>query len=146
MRAKQGRSRQMRGMTLIELMVVMLIVGILSAIAVPSYRNYVLRVKRTDAKTGLTSAAQRLERCFTHENAYNKAACTLAVPYTLPPDATGTDTTYRLTGDIQANTFTLTATRINRQVDDTGCGEFTLNAVGKQDIVGGTKTAVECWR
>lgn len=141
-----SRSRAQSGMTLVELIVVVTIVGILAAIAVPSYRGYVLRVTRTDAKTALTGAAQTLERCFTRENAYNKAACTLAVPFNAPAGSADASRTYSITADITENDFTLTATPQNGQVNDTGCGSFTLNATGKQDIVGGSKTAAECWR
>jgi type IV pilus assembly protein PilE len=134
----------MRGFTLAELLVVVTIIGILTAIAVPSYRNYVLRVNRTDAKAALTTAAQTLERCYTRNNAYDNAGCTLALPYNVP-QAAGTQT-YTIDGAINAQTFALTATRINGQLDDADCGDFTLNEQGVQQIVGGAKPAADCWR
>ena len=48
-----------QGVTLIELVVVMIIVGILTAIAVPSYRNYVLRSQRSDAKDAVSRSRRR---------------------------------------------------------------------------------------
>jgi len=131
-----------RGFTLVELMIVVLIVSILTAIAVPSYRQYVLRVTRTDAKVALTSISQRLERCFTQISppVFNDAACTVVLPQNTP------DNTYRITGNIAANTYALTATPINGQADDaTGCGSFTVNQMGVQDVIGGTKPRNECW-
>lgn len=127
-----------RGFTLVEMMIVVLIIAILTSIAVPSYRQYVLRVTRTDAKTSLTAIAQRLERCFTRSNTYNNAACTVPFPQTTP------DNTYTVTGVLTANTYVLTATPNNGQAEDTACANFTLNQLGQQGV-SGAKPANECW-
>ena len=76
--------RRQRGVTLIELMTVVAVLGIIAAIAIPSYRRYMVRANRTDAKTALLQTAQALERCYTNSTpyAYNGAVCTAAV--TLP--------------------------------------------------------------
>ncbi len=58
------------GVTLIELMVTVGIVGILTAIALPSYQNSVSKSRRTDAKGVLVSLANAMERCFTEKNSY----------------------------------------------------------------------------
>ena len=59
-----------RGVTLIELVVVMIIVGILTAIAVPSYRNYVLRSQRSDAKDAVLALATQQEKHYLQCNTY----------------------------------------------------------------------------
>lgn len=58
------------GFTLIELMVTVVIIGILAAIAFPSYRNYVTQTRRSDAQIALTQAANQQERFFTECNWY----------------------------------------------------------------------------
>ena len=60
--------RFQKGVTLMELLIVVVIVGILAAIAYPSYRAQVMRSHRSDAKIALERAAQTLERCFTNSN------------------------------------------------------------------------------
>lgn len=59
-----------RGFTLIEVMITVAIVGILIAIALPSYSEYIRRVHRADARTGLMQAAQWLERAATANGVY----------------------------------------------------------------------------
>jgi type IV pilus assembly protein PilE len=140
------RTRQ-QGITLMELLTVMVIVGILSAIAIPSYTRYLLRTKRTDATVALTGFAQALERCFTRLNTYNLAGCGLAVPsvqnhdYTVTVDAANAATTPPSPG---TTTFTLTATPTGGQAQDTKCGALSITDAGVQSV-SGTGPAAECW-
>ena len=126
------------GMTLIELLVVVMIIGILASIAVPSYRNYIIRANRTDAKATLMATAAALERCYTQYRAYDSASCTVSANFA------SNDGQYQITVVPAADTFALTATPQAEQAKDTSCGNFTLteaNVRGKS----GTKTVADCW-
>jgi type IV pilus assembly protein PilE len=130
------------GVTLVELLTVVMIVAILGAIAVPSYRGYVLRANRSEAKTALLATAAALERCFTRNLNYqpNVTGCQVTFPVTSESGH------YQITSNLSSpwSAFTLTATPQGRQAQDTGCGDLTLdnlNTRGKS----GTKTVAECW-
>jgi type IV pilus assembly protein PilE len=136
--------RRQRGVTLMELLVVVAVIGILAAIAIPTYRRYVVRANRADAKVALMQTAQNLERCYTNSSpyAYNSATCLAAV--TLPfVVASGT---YQINGVRVANGYVLTATPQGPQLTaDTECANFRLTQAGVQ-TVSGTSPAAECWR
>lgn len=139
-----------RGFTLIELMITVAVVGILSAIAYPSYTEYVRRGHRADARAGLLQAQQWLERASTATGAYPTTA---AGATTLPSTLTwATDSNKRYTIGFRAGStntnaaFTLIATRKGAQVGDK-CGDYTLDntgARGNDNLATGTTTA-DCW-
>jgi len=66
-----------RGFNLIELMVVVLIIGILSAIAVPSYQQYVIRSSRTAAQTELLIMASTQEKIYLNSNQFTSSVINL---------------------------------------------------------------------
>jgi type IV pilus assembly protein PilE len=64
------KRRQARGFTLIELLIVIAIVGILAAIAIPSYNDSIRKNRRAQAKADMVETIQALERCFTNRSTY----------------------------------------------------------------------------
>ena len=138
------KNRQ-QGFTLIEMLIAVALVGILAAVAIPSYSEYVRRGHRADARAGLLQAAQWMERAATATGAYPtidafNATTLTTVPsgrYTIAIDAGRTDSTY-----------SLTATPKNAQTGDR-CGAFTLRQDGLRGANGkkADETGYEsnCW-
>lgn len=146
-RADKSMSRYMKitlrqkGVTLIELMVVVAIVGILAAIAYPSYQTHVQRSNRAAAAACLTELAQFMERSYTA--AFSYAAIEL-------PDLqciNDIDNRYTmLLSDQTARTYTLSATPIGAQATD-DCGVLVVNQAGRRGANGGFVAADvrACW-
>jgi type IV pilus assembly protein PilE len=142
MKAKQ------RGVTLIELMVVIVIISILASIAIPAYTQYMKRSHRAEAKTALLENAQFLERNFTVTNSYvtdgggdelNEAS--LPVLHS-PKEGANAKYDIRLTNN--ATSYTLRAVpRAGGRMEDDSCGELTLTNTGVKDSTKGD--AKTCW-
>jgi type IV pilus assembly protein PilE len=138
---------------LIELMIVVVIVSILAAVALPSFQEQVRRSQRAEGKTALLRAAQLLERNYSVNNTYvtdlgplhglgagaavfsgeNPTAGNYSVTVTNQP-----------CGNIRL-CYTLTATQ-NGTFRDPGCGDLTLTSTGVRSKVGGSDTVERCWQ
>jgi type IV pilus assembly protein PilE len=153
MRTDPGRSfspRRTRGISLIELLTVVVIVAILASISVQSYRGYLVRAHRTDATTALLRIQVAEEKYFLQNNSYTTNLN--AAPPTGLGIATATQNGYynvavapdaNSTNNI-ATSFAATATATGGQTKDTGCLTLTINDQGQK---GPTQTAVNtCWK
>jgi len=130
------------GFTLIELMIVIVVVAVLAAIAMPSYRQYVLRTHRTEAKRTLLNVAVAQEKFYLHNNTYaGPSALEIAPPSGLGIAGTTERGHYALAitaGGVSA--FSATATAQGAQADDTRCASFAIDQAGTR-----TATNTDCW-
>jgi type IV pilus assembly protein PilE len=150
--ARSDRAQQ--GVTLIELMIVLLIVGLLASISVPSYRQYILRSHRVEAQAVLMNLAAAQEKHYLVCNTYTDAidgpsdtACDIDRGLgfgDFVADVDGLQTEngwYTITiDDADAETFTATATAIGGQADDVDCSTLSIDAAGRREA-----ESEECW-
>jgi len=115
-----------QGFTLIELLITVAIIGILAAIAIPMYSDYVTRSRRADGQASLMQVAQELERCYTQYSIYNHDSCS-ALASDHPAGVISEQKFYAITAPgITKSTFTLIATPQNTEVSSDGSLETTL--------------------
>lgn len=137
---RRAIARKPKGFTLIEVMVVVVIVGILAAIAYPNYQEYIQRGRRAEARTGLLQAAQWLERAATAMGRYPQAEGFPSSMQSVPSGTYGIGYEPNDTGA----TYTLTASRQGPQRHDR-CGDFTLTENGQKGLKDSTQTVEVCW-
>jgi len=131
-----------RGFTLMELMVTVAIIGILAAVAFPSYQTHVLRTHRVTAASCLAEMSQQMERYYTSNLSYTGAA----VPaLTCVTDVAGRYSFAFATAQPTATTYIINAAPAGAQVQDTRCGTLSITQAGVKGV-SGTDTVANCWR
>ena len=115
--------RRIKGFTLIELMIVVIIVGFLARMAYPTYTQSVNKTRRLDGKNALMLCATAIEHYFTENQSYLGAS----TPTVLGLSATSAEGHYILSiSSLTETTYTLTATPTGPQSGDS-CGALTLD-------------------
>jgi type IV pilus assembly protein PilE len=138
------RAKASRGFTLIELMIVIVIIGILAAVAIPAYDDYVKKARRSQAQQLLLEIANRQEMYLLDARAYTNSFTTLqftSSDWDCTLATTCSNTYYDVTMTVvvaAAGTppaYTITATPLSSQVSD---GTLTYDSLGVSTHVVGT--------
>ncbi|MBO8087339.1 MAG: prepilin-type N-terminal cleavage/methylation domain-containing protein [Marichromatium sp.] len=142
----QTKNTRPHGFTLIELMITVAIIAILAAVALPSYRIYIERSYRAEAKTALLQNAQFLERHYAKRSSYLDGASLPTLPITQVPASGGA---YYSIGYDNARSgaqgFQLEAVPTGTMSGD-ACGTLTLNHVGQRRVGSdASRDAAACW-
>lgn len=153
MRSNRGFSN--KGFTLIELMITVAIVGILAAVAFPSYTSYIAKARRADARTQLASAQQWIEKFYSESYDYarntaggSSTTAFNAQPFSQSPRVGDGSAMYVLTLTVSASpatTYTLSATPVaGGSMSSDVCGTLTLSNTGRRGAGGGD--ILKCWK
>lgn len=121
------QSQHSRGFTLIELMIVVVIVGILAAIAIPNYQQYIQRSHRSAAQAEMMDIANRQKQFLLSNRAYVSKADLEASGYALPTDLSSRYSYAITVGAGTLPSFVINFTAIGAQVAD---GDLSLSSAG----------------
>ena len=137
--SRPTRKAGVGGFTLIEIMIVVLIIGILMAIAYPAYQNNVIRSRRATAGGCLLEAAQFMERYYTTRLTYVGAA--------LPACSADLSRFYAFSfdGAVAARSFKIQAVPRGVQLKDTQCATIKINQTGQKEETGTAASPRDCF-
>lgn len=133
-----------KGLTLVELMVVVAVLSILAAVAYPLYTAQTQKARRADAKIALENIALAQERAFTINGSYASSLSSGTLQISPALAAGGSEEGYytlTLTGGGQ--TFTVTANTTGTQSADSDCASFSIDQLGLKTATDGGGT--NCW-
>ena len=139
--------KSISGFTLIELMITVAIIGILAAVALPSYQQYVRKARRADVQSLMSEIAVKQQHCLVDRRAYSES---ITSALTATPAGLGMtieqkvsnyyDLSMATDNTVNPITFLITATPKSSQSTET-CGTLTLNQAGVKTASG----SGSCW-
>jgi type IV pilus assembly protein PilE len=129
----------MHGVTLIELMIVVIILGILAAVAYPQYQEYSARAKRSEARAALLMIATNQERFYIGNNTFTTDLTQLG--FSSSPATTETGYYRIAVTSANGNNFTATATYLQGGNEANKCATFTIDGRGSKT----STPEPDCW-
>lgn len=147
------RVKQKNGFTLIELMITVAVIAIISAIAYPSYTQYIVRAKRSSAESFMVTVSNRQEQSMLNARSYFAVATGVdaewtAVSMAVPAEVKG-NYTITVTADNSATppAYTVTAAPKAAQLsNDAKCATLTLTNTGTKGRTGTAPSLTDCWK
>lgn len=137
-----------RGVTLLEMLVVMLVVAVIAALALPSYRQYLVRVNRGEATSGLYAIAAAEERFHLRHGRYTddiRGGAPLGLGLALDGASSRYQFSVAMADDGQTYIASATPTSAGGQSTDGECLVFSIDHRGRRAASGSREPAF-CWR
>lgn len=130
---------RMRGVTLLELMIVVVVLALIVTIAVPNYREFAARAKRSEAKAALLQIATNQERHYLQNNTYTTDLTLLG--FANDPQLSDSGSYLIDVQAADANTFTAVAVYQNVDAEAGKCGTFQIDGRGVKSSL----PDLDCW-
>jgi type IV pilus assembly protein PilE len=145
--ARSDRQYRQAGFSLVELLVVLVIMGVLSALALPGYSRFVQRGNRTEVMAALLEAQHFMERYYSANGQYlSPANAVPMLPQRLQRIPIQGTVRYQLSvREATVNSYLLQAVPEGSMAGDV-CGNLTINQTGLRGVLNSTNSVSECWR